>query len=164
MFLLGKNQRETMLKIHTNDGKTHRVDLADEQQAKEILGKMRDRGFQATITGVSVVSDATSRIRCPGCSRAGGLACSHCGAAVASDAKTSTGVQYSLSKPDGYTGPVYYAIEEVPNVPEAHVRGGERVTCFAGDARIQMMVHRGQPSVRVTLVRTGRQRYNPLID
>jgi hypothetical protein len=153
-----------MLKIHTQDGKTHRVDLADEEQAKEILGLMRSRLFQATITGVSVVSDASSRIRCPSCSRPGTLTCGHCGEAVAPDAKTSTGVQYSLSRPDGYTGPVIYLVEDVPNTPEARVRGGERVTAFVGDARISMMVHRGQPSVRVTLVRTGHQRYNPMID
>ncbi len=153
-----------MLKIHTNDGKTHRIDLADEQQAKEVLSKMRQRSFQATITGISIVGDAQSRIRCEGCHRAGMLVCQGCGAPMASDAKTSIGVQYSLSKPDGYQGPVYWAAEEVPNVPEAHVRGGERVTCFVGDARVQMMVHRGQPSVRMTVVRTGRQRYNPLID
>jgi hypothetical protein len=153
-----------MLKIHTADGKTHRLDIQDREQAKALLGMMKQRDFQATITGVSIVGEAGSRIRCPSCDRAGRLVCQGCGAPVANEARTTTGVQYSLSKPDGYQGPVYYTVEEVASDPAAHVRGGERVTCFAGDSRIQMMVHRGQPSVRITLVKTGRQRYNPLIE
>jgi hypothetical protein len=153
-----------VLKIHTTDGKTHRIDMADATQAKEWLARLRDRSFQSSITGISVVQDAHARIRCPTCERSGRMVCHGCGAPVPGDAKTATGVQYSLSRPDGYDGPMSFVVEEVPNDPEARVRGGERVTCFAGDSRMVMMVHRGQPSVRVTLVRTGRQRYNPNIE
>lgn len=151
-----------MLKIHTNDGKTHRVDLADEEQAKVWLQRLRRRDFQDTITGISVVQDCHGRIRCPSCKRAGHLLCQACAKPVPTDSYTKVGVQYSLSKPDGYGG-VFYAAEHVESEEGSKVRGGERITCFAGDSRITMMVHKGQPSVRVTLLKTGRQRYNPLI-
>jgi len=79
-----------------------------------------------------------------------------------SDSYTKTGVQYSLSRPDGY-GDVFYVADHVESEEGSKVRGGERITCFAGETRVAMMVHKGQPSVRVTLLRTGKQRYNPLI-
>lgn len=137
--------------------------MADSEQAKEWLGRLRDRGLQQSITGISVVQDAHARLRCPHCDRAGRLVCLGCNHAVSAEARTATGVQYSLSRPDGYERAAF-SVEDVPNDPDARVRGGERVTCFAGDSRITMMVHRGQPSVRVTLVKTGRQRYNPMVE
>lgn len=150
-----------MLKIHTSDGKTHRIDLQDAEQARELMAKMRKRNFQATITGVSVVGDAPVRMRCPTCSRPGRLSCSTCGE-IPSAAKLLTHVQYSLTRPDDYQGPVHFIAEDIPEA--AGVRGGERVSCFVGDARVQMMVHREQPSVRISLVRVGHQRYTPDID
>lgn len=149
-----------MLKIHTSDGKTHRVDLADGEQAKEWLSRLGRRDFQQSITGISVVQDCLGRLRCPNCKRAGHLHCGACNRSVPSDSHTKTGVQYSLSRPDGY-GDVFYSIEHIEAAEDSKVRGGERITCFAGDSRATMMIHKGQPSVRVTLLRTGKQRYNP---
>ena len=151
-----------MLKIHTNDGKTHRVDLASEEQAKVWLQRLKRRDFQQTITGISVVQDCHGRIRCPSCKRTGHLYCRACDKSLPSDSYTKTGVQYSLSRPDGY-GDVFYVADHVESEEGSKVRGGERITCFAGETRVAMMVHKGQPSVRVTLLRTGKQRYNPLI-
>lgn len=153
-----------MLKIHTSDGKTHRIDLHDAEQAKGLMALMRKRDFQATITGVSVVGEAPARLRCPSCGRAGKLSCSGCHSDVPADAKLITGVQYSLTRPDDYQGPVTFIVEDVPTAAGTRARGGERVSCFVGDTRVQMMVHRGQPSVRVSLLRVGHQRYTPDID
>lgn len=155
-------ERFAVLKIHTNDGKTHRVDLADEQQAKVWLQKLKRRDTQEAITGISVVQECRGRIRCPSCKRAGFLHCQSCDTVLSSDATTKTGIQYSLSKPDGY-GDVFYAVNHIDSAEGSKVRGGDRIACFAGDSRITMMVHKGQPSVRVTLLRTGKQRYNPFI-
>lgn len=43
-----------MLKIHTADGKTHRIDLADEQAAQEWMGRLLNPAFQADISAVSI--------------------------------------------------------------------------------------------------------------
>ncbi len=153
-----------MLKIHTSDGRTHRIDLADEEQAKEWLGRLRLRAFQEGITGISVVQDCRGRIRCPNCKRAGHLVCQACERTVPSDSHTRTGVQYSLSRPDGYRGAVAYHAERIEPAEDSRVRGGEKVTCFFGESRATMMVHTGQPSVRLTLLKVGRQRYNPSVD
>jgi hypothetical protein len=146
-----------MLKIHTADGKTTRIDLRDGEQAKWFLGQLKRSEFQRTVTGVSVVQDATSKARCPSCNCANELSCGKCGKRHA-EIRTTTGVQYSLTRPEDVE-PVFYQVEQVEVEGS---RGGARVTCFAGEARIVMMVHRGQPSVRVTLSNPGRQRYNPI--
>lgn len=43
-----------MLKIHTRDGATTKVDLEDEAQAKEWMRRLSDPRFQASITGLTV--------------------------------------------------------------------------------------------------------------
>jgi hypothetical protein len=117
-----------VLKIHTNDGKTARVDLEDEGQAKEWLQLLGDPEFQATITGMTVAHK---------------------------------GVQYSLPRPIGFNEVLFLA-EHVSPDSERKVKGGERVTCIAGDVRATVMVHRAQRAVRVSLLRTGKQRFNPM--
>ncbi len=151
-----------MLKIHTSDGQTHRIDLTDGEQAKEWLERLRLRAFQDTITGMSVVQECRGRIRCPNCRRADHLVCQSCQRPVPSDSYTRTGVQYSLTKPDGYRGPVTYVPELITADEDSRVRGGEKITAFFGESRVTMMVHYGQPSARITLLKTGVQRYNPL--
>ena len=117
-----------MLKIHTNDGKTARVDLEDEGQAKEWLQRLSDPAFQERITGMTVAH---------------------------------RGVQYSLPRPLGFREILYLA-EHVSPDPERKIKGGERVTCIAGDVRATVMVHRAQRAARVSLLRTGKQRFNPM--
>lgn len=153
-----------MIKIHTSDGKTHKIDLLDESQAKDCLLKMRSRTFQSTITGISVIGNAGSRIKCPCCQKPGSLVCRSCDKEVPIDARTSVGVQYSITKPDGFNGPAFFAVEHIPNDTESGIRGGEKVTCFSGDTRTQMMIHAGQPSARFVLSKVGHQRFNPLLE
>jgi len=149
-----------MLKIHTSDGKTHRVDLSDEEQAKHWLSLLKSSNFQEEVTGVSVVQDCHGRIRCSNCKKPGKLVCQACGQNVPSNSNTKTGVQYSLSRPDGFDS-VFYEVELISPEIGSKIRGGEKVTCFVGNLRATMMVHAGQPSVRVTLLKTGKRRYNP---
>ena len=147
-----------MFKIHTSNGDTHRVDFDDEEQSATWSERLKHSDFQKIITGVSIVQECVARMRCPSCKR-GHLICKECGHEL-TNCHTKTGVQYSLSKPDGF-GPAFYLVECVTPDEDAKIRGGERISCFVGDSRLSMMVHRGQPSVRVTLLKTGRQRYNP---
>jgi len=149
-----------VLKIHTSDGKTHRIDLSDEEQARHWLALLKQSKFQREVTGVSVVQDCLGRMRCTNCKRTGHLVCQSCGQTLPSNSHTKTGVQYSLSRPDGFDS-VFYEVERLDPEPDSKVRGGEKVTCFVGDLRATMMVHAGQPSVRVTLLKTGKRRYNP---
>ena len=118
----------TVLKIHTNDGETSRVDLEDEGQAKEWLQRLSDPSFQDAITGITVAH---------------------------------RGVQYSLPRPVGFRE-ILYIVEHVAQDPSHKVKGGERVTCIAGDVRATLMVHNAQRAARFSLMRTGKQRFNPL--
>lgn len=118
----------TVLKIHTNNGKTARVDLEDEGQAKEWLQRLSDPEFQAAITGMTVAQ---------------------------------RGVQYSLPRPIGFREILYLAELVAPD-QERRIKGGERITCIAGDVRATVMVHQAQRAVRVSLLRTGKQRFNPM--
>jgi hypothetical protein len=146
--------------VHTKDGKTHKIDLSDEKQAKNLLSNLKEQKYQANITGVTVIRDCYGRVRCPKCKKAGFLSCSACGHEVPNNSNVKIGVQYSLSKPDGFT-PVFYAIENIEPDEDSKIRGGEKVICFSGATRVTMMVHNSQPSVRVTLLKIGKQRYNP---
>jgi hypothetical protein len=149
-----------MLKIHTNDGKTHRVDLLDEKQAEEWLLRLKSHKFQKIITGMSVVQDCHSRVRCPCCNRTGNMMCTFCGEYIPNDFHTVTGVQYSLSRPILHRT-VFYTAENVMHKDKPNTHGGERITCFADDTKISIMVYRSQPSARVNLHKIGHQRYNP---
>lgn len=73
---------------------------------------------------------------------------------------TENGVQYSLPKPLGFDR-VSYLPEIVDPDPDRKVKGGERITCFAGDIRAIIMVHREQRAARVSLRRIGKRRFDP---
>ncbi len=132
-----------MLKIHTSDGKTVRIDLSDEGQARELLAKLRTHKFQDAITGVSLVETHDVRVNCDRC---GGK--SH----------SQIGVQYSVSRPQAFRR-VEYDLEHVPE--QGKLKGGERVVVYADDVCLSMMAHRSQPSARVTLARVGKRRFKP---
>lgn len=132
-----------MLKIHTSDGQTHRVDLADEDQAREWLPRLARADFQATVNGVSLVE------RHPVSGR-----CQHCGKSSGRD----MGVQYSVSRPDDFRS-IFFQVEAVE--PNGRVKGGERVIVFADDVCLTLMAHASQPATRVTIKRTGKRRFNP---
>jgi hypothetical protein len=43
-----------MLKVHTTNGKTHKIDLRDEKTANEWARRLVDPAFQATISSMSI--------------------------------------------------------------------------------------------------------------
>ena len=73
---------------------------------------------------------------------------------------TENGVQYSLPKPYGFDR-VSYLPELIEPDPTKKIKGGERVTCFAGDVRATIMVHRESRAARISLRRLGKQRFDP---
>lgn len=117
-----------MLKIHTNGGTTHRVDLDDEEQARQWLEKLQEPAFQSAITGLTLAH---------------------------------RGVQYSLPLPRGFSRSHLHA-ELIQPDPDKKIKGGERIVCAADDIRVSIMVHRAQRAARVAVLKTGKQRYNPM--
>lgn len=132
-----------MLKIHTSDGKTHRVDLSDEVQARKILAALGRDDFQRTVKAVSLVEHHTVRCTCA------------CGARPSRD----FGVQYSVARPDGFDKAAF-SVEAVE--PGGRVKGGERVVVHSGDVRLTLMAHSSQPAARIQVTKTGKQQFNPL--
>ncbi len=132
-----------MLKIHTSDGRTARIDLSDPEQAREWLPKLERDSFQAEISGVSVVETHAVTARCHAC-----------------DAKVTgqIGVQYSITRPQAFAS-VRYEVEHIQE--QGKVKGGDRVTLFVDDVRLMLMAHRSQPSSRLTVAKIGKRRYVP---
>lgn len=116
-----------MLKVHTTDGLTARIDLENPEQAEQWLEQIKDPRFQASITGLTIALK---------------------------------GVQYSLIKPKGFSQ-VFFLAELVPVDEEHKVKGGEKMTAFLDDVCINVMVHSAQRAVRVSVSKTGKQRFNP---
>lgn len=117
-----------MLKVHTTDGMTTRVDLENEDETRQWIEKLRDPAYQGSISGLTIYQK---------------------------------GVQYSLPRPQGFSQ-VFLCAECVEPDPDKKLKGGERIVCVAGDVRIILMVHRAQKAVRVAVVKTGKQRFNPI--
>lgn len=72
------------------------------------------------------------------------------------------GVSYSFARPDGFKGDVFSFAEWLEPDARRKFKGGERLTCQAGDVRVVLMAHDAQSAARVSISRTGRQCYNPL--
>jgi len=72
----------------------------------------------------------------------------------------NNGVQHSLVRPQGYRR-VSFLPEHVRS--NGRVKGGIRITCFAGDSKITLMAH-SQGSIRVSASRVGHQLYDPTLD
>lgn len=151
-----------MLKIHTRDGATTNLDLKDENQAKEWLRRIKQTAFQESVTGITILQKCSGKFRCPQCNRSRRLVCSYCGRRE-DRACCDKSIQYSLPRPDGF-GQIFYHAEDILPEPMKHIRGGEKITCFVDDIRATLMVHREQPAARVSLLKTGKQRYNPLTE
>jgi len=132
-----------VLKIHTSDGRTQSVDLADAAQAREWLGRLAREGVQGAITGVTLTEKHAASGRCPAC----GVRGSH-----------PLGVQFSISRPQDF-GIVSLAAERVEQ--SGRVKGGEKVLLFADDVRLSVMAHAEQPAVRVVLSKVGKRRFDP---
>ena len=149
-----------MLKLHTKDGLTRRLDLSDEQDEKSLSDLISDPDFQKKITGVSVVQNCSGRFKCPVCKKNTELVCSVCGQ-TSQTVSCNTGIQYSLSKPIGFDN-AFFNIEKVE--ANGKIKGGEKVTVFVGDLRITMMIHASQLAAKISLAKVGKRRYNPLTD
>jgi hypothetical protein len=132
-----------LVKIHTSDGQTHRIDFSDAEIARVWIERLRSQKFQSTITGISVVGQHETRNRC-----------SECGA------KTSgqVGVQYSVSRPQDFRA-VEYEIEVVPE--DGAAKGGTRVVLYVDDVRLVLTAHKSQPSARITVSKVGKRRFRP---
>lgn len=136
-------QGADVLKIHTSDGQTHRVDLADPEQAKHWVGRLSKDDFQASIKGVSLVERHAVSGKCQSCGK---------------DPGRSVGVQYSVTRPDDFDR-VFFHVEEVP--AHGRVKGGERATVFIDDVRLVLMAHHSQPAARIQVSKVGKQKFNP---
>jgi len=132
-----------LLKIHTIDGDTIRVDLSDEEQAREWLPMLERSDFQSRITGVSLVENHLVTCRCANCNE---------------EATKKIGVQYSVSRPRSFRS-IIYEIERIP--PSGAVKGGEKIDLFVDDVRLTLVAHAAQPSARVTVNHVGKRRHSP---
>lgn len=73
------------------------------------------------------------------------------------------GVRYSIPRPAGLT-PIAFFAEQLDPDPGRRLKGGQRLICHAGDVRAVAMVHQQQRAVRLSLMKWGKQRYNPGYD
>jgi len=151
-----------MIRINTSDGKTFRLDLGNEEQARELVGMMSNYDFQKSVTGITVMRRYTRRHRCPtqGCKRVATLVCPVCGEIEDNGRFSYTGNQYTLVRPHSFDR-ISFAIENSVSNGENGVNGGEKLVCSAGNVQLQIMAYAHQPSARVTLREIGEQRYNP---
>ena len=133
-----------MLKVHTSDGQTRCVDLRNDEQAQELLTKLKDPNFQAEIRGITVVQNISAK-------------CSKCDEQI-----RWKGFQHTLSPPEGF-GKVFFHVENLEPNLENKIKGGEKVVCFVDDVRVTLMAHKANPAVRFSLRKMGHQRYNPLV-
>jgi hypothetical protein len=149
-----------LLKIHTCDGKTTKLDLQDEDKAEYWLKLFRQRKFQETITGITVVQECCGRFKCPECNRSAKLYCSNCDTQV-NGSSCKMGIQNSLSKPVGFDE-VFYIVEKTEADFSRKIKGNKKVICVADNCEIVMTVHDNQPASRVTLTKQkGVRRFNP---
>lgn len=70
------------------------------------------------------------------------------------------GVQYSLPVPIGFANASFRAELVVPDEVRK-IKGGERIICQCDDVMVAMMVHQAQRAVRVSVSKTGKQRFDP---
>lgn len=130
-----------MLKIHTADGQTIRVDLSDSEQAREWLPRLEQDKFQRQVRGMTLIE--YHRV---------GVTCDSCGL----KSHGSLGVQYSLSRPQDMNN-VRYEVERY-RMGESH---SERIVVTAGDVMLSLTAHESQPSARALLVKSGKRRFVP---
>jgi len=74
---------------------------------------------------------------------------------------THLGVSYTLARPED-SGPVSFLAEVIEPSADRKIKGGQRVMCLAGDMRTTVLVHHAHRAARVSMFRTGKQRFSPL--
>ena len=132
-----------MLRIHTADGRTATVDLSDERQARDWLGRLARADVARSVTGLTLIETHAASGKCPAC---------------AARCQLPLGMQFSISRPQDFRA-VSFDAEHVE--PSGRVRGGDKLVLYADDVRVSIMAHADQPAVRVVLAKVGRRRYNP---
>lgn len=147
-----------MLKIHTKNGDTLRLDLNDENQASSILTQLKNKKFQEEITAVSILKTCDGRQRCNVCGRPVRSVCDNCGEEK-ERLNCSTLFQLSLPKPVNHKNTFYY----FEKIELENNKGGERLVCFSDEIKISLMVHSGQPAARLGIVKIGEQKFNPYL-
>jgi hypothetical protein len=154
-----------VLKVHTADGATFVLDMHDDEQAKHILRQLANSKYQDSITGITVSRKCAGRIKCPACGRSARILCNHCGLDTQKNGQCVCGVgsQYSLPRPEGFSK-VNYHIEQYSHTTGDGMKEGEKVICFADDVRATLVVHHSQPAIRVSILKIGKQRYNPFAE
>lgn len=148
-----------VFKIHTRDGKTEIIDPKDEFGAKKLFSRFSNTTYQNEITGISLLKECGGQVRCPTCKRTN-LVCQNCGTSLKNH-KCRTGVQYSISRPNGCRK-VFYIPAVVDQDLDTKNKGGERVTVFVDGFKIDLMAHRNQPALSVRVEKPGVLRYNPI--
>jgi len=128
-----------VLKIHTRDGRTVRVDLRDEIQAKRLMRQLDQEEFQATISGITVVETHSVKIRCKNCEE---------------KVTRDIGVQATLSRP---------AMSDIRFEPYLIDRsgGGTGVDMFVSDYRVTLTTHERHRASSVGMQRVGRRLFAP---
>ena len=125
-----------MFKIHTKDGLTTRIDLSNPEQLRAWNEKIKEIEFQKTITGISIVQTCGGKLKCNHCAN--------------HKTQCSTGIQYSVSKPDGFSKISFIPEHLTPNA-SSKSKGGAKITCIVDDIELVLMVHAKQPAARITL-------------
>jgi hypothetical protein len=121
-----------VIRVHTSDGLTTKLDLWDEAQAQDFLRRTASPAYQASITAITAYQRANGR----------------------------EDIQASLARPQGFSD-VRFEVEGVEPDAEQRIKGGERIVCYADDVRVTIMLHKEQAALRVSVLKAGRQRYNP---
>lgn len=150
-----------MLKVHTKNGQTETVDLNSEEQVMDFIKKLKNREYQKSITGMSILHSCGGKIKCPECNHSN-FVCINCNMSL-KNLKCKTNWQNSLTRPTGFKNIRFVAEKVEPNIFHKNY-GGQKIICFVDGCRISLMDHNKQPASRITLVKTGKQRYNPILD
>lgn len=151
-----------MYRIQTSDGLSVRLDLSDEDQARAWLTKLKDPNFREMVSTIAVIQQCSGKWRCPECKQSKRLVCSGC-RQNGRQAECAKQIQFVMSRPEGFDQKFYH-IEQLDRDVAEKIHGGQRITCFVDDVRLTITTHADQPAARISLLKTGKQRYNPLAE
>lgn len=73
------------------------------------------------------------------------------------------GTQYSVPRPEGYDK-IFMTAEHLDSVSSKKFKGGERIITQIDDTRVIVMVHLTQRATRISLTKTGKSVFNPVLE